>query len=137
MNKPPVQEPVQEPAQDKKALAPTRDEIRAKLIGSTPEGKSIMITLFGMELELRQPTLAAILEARDTGDEKTRAVNMIVEYACLPGTSDRVFEDTDHAQILKWPFGEDLTKLNEAIAELTGVDIETALKELERNPLGD
>ncbi len=116
--------------------APTRDEIRAALIGSRPPGDSRMIELWGMEIELRQPTLEAILKTRDTGSTVERAVDMIIEYAYVPGTDDHVFEDTDKPQILRWPFGKDLQKLNEAIAELTGVDIETAVKELEKDPLG-
>lgn len=135
MNKLGVQQPAQTPAQAKKAPAPTRDQIRAKLIGSTPKGKTQMITLWGIDLELRQPTLASILRARDQGDDATRAVAMIIEYAYVPGTDERVFEDSDHNMILKWPFGEDLTKLNEAIADLTGVDIAAAVKEMEKDPL--
>ncbi len=117
--------------------APTRDEIRAALIGSTPPGDTKMIKLWGMDLELRQPTLERILKARDTGDNVERALDMIIEYAFVPGTNDPVFEDTDKPQMRKWPFGKDLQQLNEAIAELTGVDIETAVQELEGDPLGD
>ena len=107
-------------------VAPTRDELRAILIGSTPKGKSKLIEVFGVELELRQPTLAAIMQTRDETDTAQRAVGMIIEYAFVPGTDEHVFEDTDAEFILRWPFGEDLTKINAAIAELTGIDIGAA-----------
>jgi len=135
MNKPVVQQPTQEPTQAKKAPAPTRDEIRAKLLGKTPLAESKLITLFGMELELRQPTLEAILRARDVGDDATRAVDMIIEYAFVPGTDEHVFENSDREMMLRWPFGKDLTSLNEAIADLTGVDVAGAVEDMKSDPL--
>lgn len=124
------------PAVAAKTEAPTRDEIRAKLLGKTPLAESKMITLFGMDIELKQPSLEAILRTRDIGDNVTRAVDMIIEYAYVPGTDEHVFESADREMMLRWPFGTDLTKLNEAIAELTGVDIAAALEDMKRDPLG-
>ncbi len=129
MNKPATQ-----PKAVSKAL--TRDEMRAVLLGTRQKAKSQVISLFGIDVELRQPTLESILKARDTGDNASRAVDMIIEYAFVPGTDDHVFEDTDRPQMLKWPFGEDLTKLNATIADLTGVDVDAAMKEMEQDPLG-
>ena len=107
-------------------VALTRDELRAILIGSTPKGKSKVVDVFGCTIELRQPTLAAIMKTREVADTAQRAVDMIIEYAYVPGTDEHVFEDTDSEFILRWPFGEDLTKINAAIAELTGIDIAAA-----------
>ena len=114
---------------------PTRDEIRAKLLGKTPEAESKMITLFGMDIELKQPTLEAILKSRDIGDNVSRAVDMIIEYAYVPGTDEHVFEPPDKEMILRWPFGKDLQVLNEAIADLTGVDIAAAMEAMKSDPL--
>ena len=113
----------------------TRDQLRKALLGTAPKPKSTIIELFGVEVELRQPNLGAILKTRDTGDDASRAIDMIIEYAYVPGTDDHVFEDTDVDTIKKWPFGDDLARLNSAIAELTGVDIEAAVEELREDPL--
>ncbi len=115
----------------------TRDELRAALLGNAPKPDSTLITMFGVEIELRQPNLGAILKTRAEGDDATRAVDMIIEYAYVPGTDDHVFEDTDRAAMMNWPFGRDLTVLNAAIAELTGVDIDVAVEELSNDPLED
>ncbi len=130
MNKP------QEAAEPRLApkVPPTRQELRDALIGSTPKGKTKVIEVFGVEIELRQPTLAAIMKARETGDTAQRAAEMIIEFAYVPGTSTHVFEDTDRDRILLWPFGEDLTRLNAAIAELSGVNIDDAEEDL-KDPL--
>ncbi len=115
-------------------VAPTRQELRDALIGSTPKGKSKLVEVFGVEIELKQPNLAAIMRARETGDTAQRAAEMIIEFAFVPGTNTHVFEDTDRDRILLWPFGEDLSRLNGAIAELTGVNIEGAEEDL-KDPL--
>lgn len=114
---------------------PTRDELRAKLLGSKVKPKFELIQLFGSEIELRQPSFGDLMKVRDIDDIATRAVEMIIQYAYVPGTSERVFEDTDRNVILGWPFGEDLVRVNTAIAKLTGVDIELAEDELSKDPL--
>jgi len=113
-------------AKKKEVPALTRDQLRAALISNTPEAESIAVTLFGVEIDLRQPSLASIMKAREQGDAATRAVDMIIEYAYVPGTDEHIFEDTDRDRILKWPFGKDLTVLNKAVADLTGVDLDAA-----------
>ena len=132
-----VQDPEQEPSQETAPVKLTRDELRAALLGKPAAPKSVLITVFGVEIELRQPTLAAIMKTREeSGGTAARAVGMIIEYAYVPGTDDHVFEDTDRDQILQWPFGEDLTLINQSIADLTGIDITAAMEDLE-DPLGD
>lgn len=115
----------------------TRDEIRTALLSKVPEAKSKSITIFGVNIELRQPSLGSIMDTRENDDAKSRAADMIVKYAYVPGTDDLVFEDTDVQMILKWPFGEDLLELQTAITELTGLDIDSAVEELRTDPLAE
>ncbi|MEE8599296.1 MAG: hypothetical protein V3S69_07320 [Dehalococcoidales bacterium] len=123
---------------DEKALVPmTRDEMRAKLLGDKHLAKTTLVTLFGVELELRQPTLGAILASREVGDVKVRTTDVFINYAYVPGTDERVFEDTDRDLILNWPFTEELVQVQEAIADLTGIDLGAAEEDLEIDPLED
>ena len=115
----------------------TRDEIRAVLLGKTPLAKTVPIKIFGIDIELIQPTLASIMETREEDDAKTRAADMIIKYAYVPGTDQLIFEDTDREMILRWPFGEDLLALQQAITELTGIDIDAAVEDLRHNPLAE
>lgn len=130
----PTEEVVEEAAATKPETL-TRDDIRAVLLGKTPLAKSKIITIYGVELELRQPTLASIMTTREIEDPKVRATEMIIKYAYVPGTDEYVFEDTDREAILKWPFGEDLLTLQQAITDLTGLDIDKVKEDLEKNPL--
>jgi len=115
----------------------TRDQIRAALIGKKHKGNTELVTLFGTEIELRQPTLGTILDARAEDDEKTRTANVFIDYAYVPGTDERVFEDTDRDTILNWPFNEDLVEVQVVIAKLTGVDLADIMEEIEGDPLED
>ena len=116
---------------------PTRDELRAELIGKRHAPTSEVLTLFGQEVELRQPTLQAILEMRDDVDEKSRTVQMLLEYTYVPGTDELLFEKGDTSSILAWPFGTDLVKVQVAIARLTGVDISAAEDAINEDPLSE
>jgi hypothetical protein len=115
----------------------SRKEIRAKLLGDKHSPKSKLISLWGIDIELRQASLKDILQAQQTDDDVANAVRMIIRYAYVPGTDERVFEEADRDTILGWPFGQELVDLQMAIAELTGVDISKAEEELKENPLKD
>lgn len=117
----------------------TRDEIRAALIGKKHEIDTESMTLFGVEIELRQPTLKAILTAREEEDIEKRTTDVFIRYAYVPGTDELIFEDTDRQSILNWPFNNDLIEIQQKIAKLTGVDL-GALEieeELKSDPLED
>lgn len=113
----------------------TRDEIRSILLGKTPKAKSVEIEVYGVKLSLKQPRFGDIMTAREEQNPAKRAVELITQYAYVPGTEDRVFEDSDMEMILRWPFGEDLVRLQNAIAELTGLNIEEEEANLRKSPL--
>ena len=119
------------------AVPLTREQIRDQLLGHAPKASTKALTLFGIDVELRQPTLGAILDAQETESNRERSAAMIIQYAFVPGTDERVFEPADREMILKWPFNEDVIALQEAIIELSGVDIEGAEVELSGDPLDE
>jgi hypothetical protein len=117
-------------------IAVQRKAIRDALIGNTPAPESRIVTVFGIDLEIRQPTFKDSIEPSSATDDSMRAAEMIIKYSYIPGTEEHAFEDTDAEMILRWPIGKDLMALNNTIAELTGVDIETAMEEL-KDPLSE
>lgn len=114
-----------------------RARYRAGLVGSTPTVEIRKVTAFGFEMDLRQPALGDVLSQNGTikSTTKEQVASYIINFAHLPGTDIRIFETGDEEQILKWPFGPEYLKIQEAMNELTGIDIETAEEELETNPL--
>lgn len=117
--------------------APDRKALRQRLIGKKHEPKSQIVTLFGEQVEIRQPSLAVMLEARVTTDNKDAVIDMIIRYSYVPGTNEQLFDPADRDTIANWPFGEDLLEFQTAIAKLTGVDISTREQELNADPLPD
>jgi len=121
----------------KKKAPLTRQQIRDKLLGHAPKPNRVKLTLFGTDIELMQPTLRAILDVQEVADTKERSTGMIIDYACVPGTDERIFEPADKEMILGWPFTDEIVDMQMAIAKLTGVDIEEAEKILRGSPLDE
>lgn len=99
--------------------AQVRDKIRAAIFATKPKAK--LLDVFGIQIELRQPGLKAVLEHQSSEDKVAAVAQMLIKYAYVPGTSTPVFEDVDVDGILALPFGEDFQKIQEAINELTGI----------------
>lgn len=103
------------------SVAPTRDEIRAQILGSKAQSK--VIEFFGAKIELRQPTLGVILEHRKASDDLDALQMMLISYAYVPDTTELVFDEADVDALMELPFGKDMNTLTTAVGELMGQDI--------------
>lgn len=103
-----------------------RDSMRSQILGAT-KAKSILCTFFGVEVEIRQPSLGEILLAEEETTKSAQAVAMVVKYCYVPGTDDKVFEAADYEALLLLPFGDDFVRVQKAIAQLTNVNVDKAL----------
>lgn len=114
-----------------------RNRYRAKLVGSSPLALVKRVTAFDLEFDLRQPNLGDVLSQGSAVGKTTREqiASYIINFACIPGTSVRIFEEGDEESILAWPFGPEYIRIQEAMNELTGIDIEGAEADLEADPL--
>lgn len=101
--------------------APSRNDIRAKIFAKR-EIKKKVIQFFGSEIELRQPTLGDIINARENEDRQAAVIETLVKYAYVPGTDERVFEDADAEAFANMPFGADFLRASKALEELTEVN---------------
>ena len=110
-----------------------RDDIRAAIF-SGRNAKTLPVTAFGVELEVRQPSMGDILDLQELPDTKSRVVTSLINYCYVPGTKEPVFDSADRDSILALPFDENFEKINEAIAELTGVNLEDEKGNLEDAP---
>lgn len=113
-----------------------RNDLRKQLIGTKHVPERTVVKLFGTEIELQQPTLASMLEARQEDSERVRTADMFIRYAFVPGTDERVFEDGDRDTILNWPYTKEILAIQTTIMKLTGIDIADAEEILKGDPLG-
>jgi hypothetical protein len=58
---------------------------------------------------------------KQTDDTRTMVLDTIVKYTYVPNSETRVFDDADFDQLASMPFSEDIQRLQEAVADLTGV----------------
>lgn len=105
----------------------SRDALRAKLLKSK-QFRFEEIVLFGAKVEVRQPSVGAILDAQENPDRKAAIVDMLIGYCYVPGTKEKIFDEGDRAAILQWPFGEDMVRLSRTIENMTSIDIASAEK---------
>lgn len=92
--------------------------------------KSEMVTFFGEQLEIRQPTLSKMLSRTedDLDDPHRRGVFVLLNYAYVPGTEIPVFDDADIEALVGMPYGEDFSRVMEAFQRVTGIDVKAAEK---------
>jgi hypothetical protein len=114
-------------------MTATKDQIRAAIF-SGKTSKVINVKAFDTALEVRQPALGDILGLQDIPDHKTRVVMALINYCYVPGTGEKVFSVADKDIILQLPFDDNFTAVQNAIAELTGVNLDAAKGNLEAVP---
>lgn len=103
---------------------PTRDELRAAILGKEHKPAFKIVKFFGADIEVRQPQLGTILDAQDNPDRQAGILGMIIERCFVPGTNEKVFEPEDLDVLRSKPFGKDFTDINDAIEELSGVNFQ-------------
>lgn len=106
------------PAEQRK---PTKKDLRAQIF-KTREVRSKRIQFFGVEIELRQPKLKDIINAREAEDKQAAVIETLVKYAFVPGTDEHLFDEEDADQFAELPFGADFLHITQALEELTDVN---------------
>lgn len=116
-----------------------RDAIREAMLNAKPRSK--VISIFGQEVELRQSTVGQVMKEVEGPDGETKAIprdvafaHLLINHCFVPGTNEKVFDDTDVDVLRTLPFGPELITLQTAIQELMGLNIEAALKNSDGTP---
>jgi hypothetical protein len=100
---------------------PSRAKLRAKIFSYRPPKKKI-ITFFDALIEIRQPLLGDIVRAQENEDREAAVIETLVRYSYIPGTDERIFEESDSESLKSMPFGGDFLAVTQAFAELTEVN---------------
>ena len=99
----------------------SRDEMRTAIFASKDIAVKVF-TFFGVEVELHQPKLVDIINAAENPNSKSALLNALIRDAYVPGTTQRLFDDTDLESLMQLPFGEDFNRLVKALGELSDVN---------------
>ena len=106
-----------------------RDSIRSGIFSAKPVSDTI--TIFGNKVEIRQMSTGAIMDLRSDENRKEAMIRSVIGHCYVPGTNEKVFDETDIEALLEVPFSGDMVKLSEAIGKLSGVDLE--IEEMAKN----
>jgi hypothetical protein len=108
-------------------MTTARDELRQRILASR-KPKSELVSFFGDSIELRQPTLHDILKIRQASEDERNAaiINTLVDYAYVPGTDEKLFEEADADAFLAMPFGADFQRVTEVLSKLTDIDFKAS-----------
>lgn len=112
----------------KPAIILTRDQIRAAMFESEHAlAKAIPIQYLGADLEWRNPTIRQMQELRDQED-KNFMVLLLIGYTFIPGTDEKIFEDTDYDRLVDMPIHGDFQKVVNTIAATIDLNVEEKVK---------
>lgn len=103
-------------------MSSIRDQIRTQVFSGENAPKHEKVLFFGATIELRQPTLAQVLEAQSAESRESAVIDMLVNRAFVPDTDERVFEDTDADTLKGLPFGADFIRVSTAFTNMSDVD---------------
>ena len=109
--------------------AQSRDSILRNIFARSANLKRKRITFMGQEIDIKQPTIKQIMSFTDESiKDHDKLIDALIEYAYVPGTDERLFDETHREMLQSLPFNDDFTSVSEAIAELTTSDVEVAEK---------
>ena len=107
-------------------IAP-RDAIRSKILSSANmHGATRLITFFGSEIELHQPSVGDIQKLG--ADAKLGFTQVLIDYAFVPNTKEKVFVAGDLEALNELPFNMDIQKVINVIEEFTNLSVTDAEK---------
>lgn len=102
-----------------------RNNLRASFFAAKPSSKMVKLA-GGFEVEVRQPTVGEGLEMAMMEDVKSRILRMFTDHVYVPGTDEKVFDDSDAEILMQQPNAGDYKAIQEAINELMDLNKETA-----------
>jgi hypothetical protein len=80
------------------------------------------VEFFGAQIELRQASFGDIIRMREGDDREAAVIHNLINYAYIPGTDEKVFEEGDAESFKEMPFGADFIRVSQAVEELTEVN---------------
>ena len=108
-----------------------RNTARSAIFNGSQSFKRVPAKINGVDIELVQPSVGFILDqpsATDPEIAKNNSLRMLIQCCVLPGTEERVFEDTDMDLLRGMPYDADMIVTTQALTKLLSVNSEDAAK---------
>lgn len=123
-------------------MSDLKNAIRAKTVGSSKIFKSKLVKFDGIEIEIKEPSVkiwGQILKAVMTIEDGVSKTEMdkyliwsVIHCAFVPGTNERVFEDTDYEALEGFPKSGFVGEFSEIAMDIMNTDAEKSEKNSEK-----
>lgn len=109
------------------APIPTKKDIRDAIFQHSSKRKSVLVTFFGQEFEIRQP-LVGELDAMTADGKRALWINVLISMAYVPNTGEKIFDEKDIDVLRSLPFDGQTQTIMDAANKLTSMEIVEAEK---------
>ena len=94
--------------------------------------KSKVVTVYGLEIEVRQPTIGQLTELTEGSEASNIDIGMtqIIKYCFVPGTDEPVFKETDLERLKASAASNEMTLLQREITGFFDLDVAAAAEDL-------
>lgn len=82
----------------------------------------------GIDLEWQRPSVQELAEAQDARGDRNFMVSMIISYSFVPGTEEKVFEDSDYGVIMKMPYSDEYGNAVQTIFKALNLKVDEKVK---------
>lgn len=105
-------------------------EVRSSIFAKAGQLERRPFTFNGVSLEFLQPKVGSMFNqtADESGEAKSFIVMTMIKNTVAPGTTERVFEDTDYDSIMEMPMTGEIQQVTTIINELMGIGIDDKAK---------
>ena len=109
---------------------PNRTDVRSKIF-SKSKFRTESIEINGIQVDVRQPSLAQIREIGKWDEDEDALIKLLIKFCYVHGTNDPVFDETDTESLEAMPTGKWMSDFQKAFSKLSGLDVEVAEKNSE------
>lgn len=110
----------------------TKGDLRAQIFSAqSMDKKAIPLSFYGADIEIRQPSVGEIEKLIDKDTQRISFVQVLIDHAYVPGSPDKVFDQADYDQLRDLPYTGDMSKVADAVTQLTNVKVKAAEKNLD------
>lgn len=104
-------------------------ELRQGIFANAQKQQRRPFTFNGVQVEFLQPLVGSMFNQQsDDGDKKSFIIMTMIKNTVAPGTSDRVFEDTDYDSIMELPMTAEIQQVTTIVQELMNIGVGDKVK---------
>ena len=85
-------------------------------------------TFNGVKMEFVQPTVGDMLNKQDSDTERAFFIRAMIQHSVVPGTDEKVFDDSDYEALLELPADGDFQAFTKIVTSLMDLNVGEAAK---------